>query len=170
MLIDVLTRNSVTISIWIASVSLCAPPEPLLPRSLVVTVNPPMPAKPLVGVKVIPSSAALMFASVPVNVIVVFSVPLPTVKVSPERVESVTRPLVAVSVTRSVPPPPSMSEMVIWFWLAALKTSGTLMLVAWSGGMVFTGASLTALTVMLTESVSVLFPPDPVLPRSSVMI
>ena len=64
------------------SVSLKAPPVPVLPKSSVVTVTVAVPLKDVVGVKVDPSKAVLISAIVPVNVIVVSSVPSPTVKVT----------------------------------------------------------------------------------------
>ena len=60
-----------------------------------------------------PARAALMFASVPVNVIVASAVPSPVLKLSPVRPLSVSVPLVAVSVTWSEPPAASTSLMLI---------------------------------------------------------
>ena len=64
----------------------------------------------------------------------------------------------------------STSAMEIRLPLAAEKTSAVSSLVVCAPGTVFTGASLTALTVMVTVSVSVSAPPVPVLPWSLVVI
>ena len=66
----------------ITSVSVNAPPVPVLPRSSVETVTVAVPLKDVFGVKVEPSRAVLISSMVPVNVIVVSSVPSPTVNVT----------------------------------------------------------------------------------------
>ena len=53
--------------------------------------------------------------------------------------------------------------------LAAEKVSVPSSFMVWAAGTVFTGASLTALTVMATVSMSVWAPPEPVLPWSLVV-
>ncbi len=65
------------------SVSLCAPPLPVLPWSLVVICKLAAPLKSAVGTKLNPSSAALRSASVPVKVITASATPSPAVKLRP---------------------------------------------------------------------------------------
>ena len=96
----------------------------------------------------------LMFAIVPVNVIVPSAVPSPTLKLRPVMPLSVIVPLVAVSVTWTEDEAASTSLMLIWLELPLEKTSAVSSLVLWAAGTVLTGASFTALTVMATESVS----------------
>ena len=105
-----------------------------------------------------------MLAIVPVKVMVASEVPSPTLKVSPVRLASVIVPLVAVRVTCTEAAPASTSLMLIWLPLPLEKTSVVSSLTLCAPGMEFTGASLTALTVMLTVSVSESAPPLPVLP------
>ena len=78
------------------SVSVWAPPEPVLPWSLVVTVRLAVPLKLPVGWNTRPLRAVLMLASVPVTVTV--PVPLP-LTVRPEVPARVSTPLVTASVT-----------------------------------------------------------------------
>ena len=75
------------------------PPAPLLPRSLTLTCTEPAPAKFRFGSKRSPSSAVLMLLSEPVKLIVVFDVPLPTVKLKPITPARDNLPLLAASVT-----------------------------------------------------------------------
>ncbi len=81
------------------SVSLKAPPDPVLPKSLVTIWILAAPLKLAVGVKLMPLSAALMLLIVPVITIVEFAVPLPVVKLSPVVPLKVIAPLAAVKVT-----------------------------------------------------------------------
>ncbi len=120
--------------------------------------------------------ALFRLVRVPVKVIVVSEVPSPALKLSPPVPPSVTLPLVAVSVTCSISSPTmtlsasSGSEVAIWLPFAAEKTRLVSSLVLWATGTVLTGASLTALTVIATGSVSLMGPPGPKLPRSLVRI
>ena len=111
-----------------------------------------------------------MFAIVPVKTMVASPVPSPVVKVRPAMPESVSVPLLEVSVTLTAPETASTSPMLIALPLPAENTSVVSSLVLCAMGTVLTGASLTALTVMLTVSLSVFAPPSPVFPRSLVVI
>ena len=82
------------------------------------------------------------------------AVPSPAVKVKPLRLASVSVPLLAVSVTRTLDVPASMSSMLIRLPFPVEKMSGVSSLVDCAPATVFTGASLTALTVMATVSTS----------------
>jgi hypothetical protein len=151
--------------------SVSAPPEPLLPRSLTAMSTAAPPALKFdVGWNTIPCSAALMFASVPVKVIVPSSFPSPCVKLRPVVWLSVILPWLPSSVTRRSPVATSMSAMLIALPLLVEKTRSTSSTTVCTAGAVMTGASFTALTVMLTVSVSLSAPPMPVFPRSLVMI
>ncbi len=130
------------------SVSLCAPPAPLLPWSLVAICRLAPPLTLAVGVRLMPESAALMFASVPVNVIAASAVPSPVENVSPDVPLSESVPCVPVSVTCIAAAPASTSPMLIRLPLAALNTSGTPSRAVCVPGTVFTGASFTAVTVI----------------------
>ena len=141
-----------------------------MPWSSVVMASDAAPLKSAVGVKVIPFSRLLMFARVPVKVMVASAVPSPTRNVSPAVDASVIVPLVPVSVTFIAAPPASTSLIVIRFPLAVSKVRTESSLTDCAPGTVLTGGSLTALTVMLTVSVSLLAPPVPVLPWSLVTI
>jgi hypothetical protein len=105
-----------------------------------------------------------MFAIVPVNVIIASAIPSPAVKVRPLTPLSVSVPCVDESVTRTVPPPASMSPMLIKFPLPLENVSVASSLTDCGPGTEFTGASFTALTVIATLSVSESAPPSPVLP------
>ena len=126
--------------------------------------------KSALGVKLMPARAALTSLINPVNDIDTSPVPLPLTNASPLVPLSVMVPLVAVSVICTALAPASTSLMLIRFALPAEKTSGVSSLVLCAPGTELTGASLTALTVMLTVSVSVIAPPVPLLPWSSVLI
>jgi hypothetical protein len=106
------------------------------------------------GVKYMPSSAALMSARVPVKVSVPSAVPSPSVKVRPVVRPSVSTPWVTESVTCTGLLAASASEMERALPLAVEKTnsaesSGVLC----AAGTVLTGASLTLVTAVLSESV-----------------
>ena len=107
------------------------------------------------GEKNIPASAALTFASVPVKVIVASADPSPAVKERPVSCESVSVPLVALSVIWSEPKAASTSLMLMRFPFPLENVRFVSSLTLCAAGTLFTGASLTALTVMLTVSVSV---------------
>src|SRR5882724_6004307 len=148
------------------STSVLAPPEPVLPRSLVVTVRLALPLKLPVGANTRPLRAVLMLARLPVTVTVPVPLPLTVRPAVPARVST---PLVAASVTWTFELPASTSAMAMALPAAVLKVSVPSSFMAWAAGTVFTGASLTALTVMATVSTSVWAPPEPVLPRSLVV-
>ena len=104
-----------------------------------------------------PFRAALTFTSVPRKVIVASAVPSPApvpfaslkLKLRPEVVLSVRVPLVAVSVTWMLFPPASRSATEIWLPLPLEKVSGVFCGVPCGPGTVFTGASLTAATLIV---------------------
>ena len=103
-----------------------------------------------------PSSAALIAAWVPVNVIVASFAPLPTVKTSPAVPASVSVPLVAVSVTSSGFTPASGSLTAIRLPEPVEKTSATSSAEICAAGTMFTGGSLARLaTVTVTVAVEV---------------
>ena len=102
-----------------------APPLPELPRSLRLMSSVPLPLKFDVGMKLSPASAALMSASVPVNVIVASVAPSPAVNVRPVVEPRVSVPFVAVSESSRSLVPESMSAMLIALLLPLLKTSVT---------------------------------------------
>src|SRR5215813_5260477 len=148
------------------STSLSGPPEPVLPWSLVVTVRLAAPLKFAVGWNTRPLRAVLMLASVPVTVTVPVPLPLTVSPVVPARVST---PLVAASVTWTLLLPASTSAIEMALPLATEKVSVPSSFMVWAAGMLFTGASSTALTVMATESTSLSGPPEPVLPWSLVV-
>src|SRR5262252_9545368 len=148
------------------STSVSGPPEPVLPWSLVVTVRLASPLKLAVGWNTRPFNAVLMLARLPVTVTVPVPLPLTVRPVVPARVST---PLVAVSVTCTLELPASTSAMLIALPLATLNVSVPSSFMVCAAGTVLTGASLTALTVMATESTSVSGPPEPVLPWSLVV-
>src|SRR5882724_5567837 len=156
----VLTGASLTALTVMATVStsVWAPPEPVLPRSLVVTVRLALPLKLPVGANTRPLRAVLMLARLPVTVTV--PVPLP-LTVRPAVPASVSTPLVAASVTWTFELPASTSAMAMALPPALENVSVPSSFMAWAAGTVFTGASLTALTVMATVSTSVWAPPEP---------
>ena len=82
------------------SVSLSAPPEPVLPRSFVLICRLAAPVKFAVGTKLSPFNAVLIAETVPVNVVVASFTPSPALKVNPLVVVSVIVPFVAASVDR----------------------------------------------------------------------
>ena len=94
----VLTGASLTALTVMAteSLSVRAPPEPVLPRSLVATVMLAAPLKLPVGANTRPLRAVLMLARLPVTVTVPVPLPLTVRPAVPARVST---PLVAVSVT-----------------------------------------------------------------------
>src|SRR5215510_4759409 len=164
----VLTGASLTAFTVMAteSLSLRAPPEPVLPWSLVVTVRLAAPLKLPVGANTRPLRAVLMLARLPVTVTV--AVPLP-LTVRPEVPASVSTPLVAASVTWTLLLPASTSAIEMALPLAVENVSVPSSLMVCAPGTVLTGASLTAFTVMATESLSPRAPPEPVLPWSLVV-
>ena len=83
------------------SVSVSVPPVPVEPRSLVV-IEIERGAGSAVGLKLRPSSAALIAACVPLKVMVASAVPSPVVNVRPAVPASVSAPLVPERVTRTV--------------------------------------------------------------------
>ena len=105
-----------------------------------------------------------MLATLPVKVITASAVPSPLLKVKPVVPESVIAPLLAVSVTSTGLAAMSRSAMLIGLPLPLENTRLVSSLVLCGAGMLLTGASLTALTVMFTVSLSESAPPLPVLP------
>src|ERR1044072_6158379 len=146
------------------SVSVFAPPDPLLPRSFVVMVKVAAPLKPSVGVKLMPFKAALMLLIVPWNVIVASAVPSPLhppqPKFRPLVPLSVNVPLVAVSVTWIAFGPASTSVTEIWLPAPLENVSGVFWLVLCGPGTTFTGASFTALMVIPFVAVLLLLAPS----------
>ena len=140
------------------SVSESGPPVPLLPWSFVVIVTLAVPLKPKFGVKLIPLSAALILAMVPVKVIVASAVPSPTVKARPLVPLSVNVPFVAVSVTWMALVPASTSETAIRLPPPLENVSGVFCAVLCEPGTVLTGASSTAVILMPRVACPVLVP------------
>ena len=101
------------------SVSLFAPPVPVLPWSLlVISIEPALVPE---GVKLMPLRTALIVPMSPVKVMVVSAVPSPVLKVTLEGSLRVIVPLVAVRVTSMSSVPASKSETKIWLPLLLLK-------------------------------------------------
>ena len=111
--------------------------------SLVVTLSVDEPLKSLAGLKLAPSSAALMAAAVPVICSVPVSLP---VKVTPAVDPSVSVPCVTTRVV--VNDAESTSDTVMALPLALENTHAVSSLVACVGGSEFTGASLVPVTVI----------------------
>jgi len=105
-----------------------------------------------------------MSESEPVKVMLASCVPSPDEKESPLICDSDSTPFATDSVTCMVSPPTSLSA--IEMALPPLNTRSVSSLTACGPGTVLTGASLTASTVIATESVSPCAPPEPVLARS----
>ena len=116
---------------------------PLFPRSEVVICSDALPVNPLVGAKLMPFSAALMLAMLPVKVIAALPL-LPLAKNKPVVPARVSVPLLAVNVTSTVPGPASTSLIEIRLPFADEKTSATFLPVLCVAGTALTGASLTA--------------------------
>ena len=102
-----------------------------------------------------------MAAAVPRKVIVASAVPSPAVKLRPVVPASVRLPLVTLSVTWLFAPAASRSAIEIWLPLADEKTLAVSSLVLCAPGTVLTGASLTAVTVMLLLAVALLNAVEP---------
>ena len=136
--------------IVMALVAVSVPPVPVLPWSLVTICRVAAPVKVLVGVKIAPLSRRLMFAIVPVNVMVAVDVPLPTEKVRPVVTGRATVPLVAFSWTWTGLLPASTSLIEMGLLVAVENTLSTPFGVCWGPGRLFTGASLTAATLSVT--------------------
>ena len=133
------------------SVSVSVPPVPVLPRSLDTIWSVAAPVKLVVGMKFIPASRRLMFAIVPVKVIVASVVPSPTENVRPVRTGRVIVPFVAVSWTWTVAPPASTSLIEMRLPLPLENVSGHVpRSVVRPTGRLLIGASLMAVTVMVT--------------------
>ena len=141
-------------------VSLLAPPLPEAPAfwSLVVKVNVTLPVKFVVGAKLsvlpkLPASRLMICAIVPVSVTVPVPDPVTLTPVVPA--PALSRPLETVSVVSMMALPASTSEIENALPLAVENTSVVFLAVNCGSGTAFTGASLTAVTVRLTVSVSV---------------
>ena len=137
------------------SVSLSAPPGPVLPRSSVEICTLALPMKPGVATKVAPASAALMSAMVPVKVMVASAVPSPVLKVSPWVPDRFSVPLVAVRVTWTgfVPASRSLTDSAV----PMLDENSSMP--SWSmvcaPGAMFSGASLLASSRLFRSIVTV---------------
>ncbi len=138
------------------SVSERAPPEPVLPRSLVVISKPAVPLKLADDVNDRPLSAALILAIVPVKVIAASAVPSPTEKVNPPIPARLKVPLVPVRVTCTWFAPASTSVIEIRLPLPLENTSATSSFAPCAPGTVFTGASLIAVMAVLNVTTAVL--------------
>ena len=153
----------------LSSVASKMPPLPTLPPSLVTMVKMTSPLKLLAGAK--PGAEtlakyALMSVWLPVSVRLVVPEPVMVTGLPANAVAtSVPVPTGTLKVTVIVPVAESKSNMLI-------PTSPTLVssLVVKLPGRLFSGASLTASTVMVLVSTSVSTPPTPVLPPSLVVI
>ena len=137
-----------------SSLSVCAPPLPLPPRSSVAMVSSALPANSESGMKVMPSSATLMAAIVPVKVIAASSPPSPEVKVSPAVPASVSVPWLAVRVTSTGLVPASASPMEIAFAFPVAKTSAVSWVVVCGPGTTLTGALFSPSRLITDTSVA----------------
>ena len=137
------------------SVSDIAPPAPLLPRSSVTMLNTAAPLKFAPGAKARPFSAALIDTRVPVKVRLALP-SAPPVSVMPAVPPRVSTPFVTVSVTCSALLAASTSPTLIALPFAALNTSAVSSPTTCAAGTVFSGASLTAVTLMRAVSVAAL--------------
>ncbi len=108
-----------------------------------------------------------MSATVPEKRIDPSPVPVPCPKVRPVVLGRVSWPCAELSVTVSVPPSASATRMPLP--PPVEKISGVSSSSVRRAGTALVGASPTGLTVRPTVSVSLLAPPAPVLPPSSVM-
>ena len=155
--------------IEIVSESVCSPPAPVLPRSLVVSVMVALPLKFDAGWRVRPfEEARVLLIAARGAVMVRPADPLPTTwpAVTPAvtAVSRVSVPVVLTSETWMLALPASTSAIERPGSASATSSS-----VAKDGGAVLTGGSLTAVTVIATVSMSVAAPPEPVLPWSLVV-
>ena len=132
------------------SVSLCAPPLPLPPWSLVAIVIPAAPVKFRVGRKLMPARAVFTAAIVPVKVMLASAVPSPTLKLKPAVPPRVSVPFVPARLIRARPAPRSGSPIE--------KASGPANTSAVSSGVLcapgteLTGASFTPSTLVSAMS------------------
>ena len=145
------------------STSVNVPPAPVLPRSLVVTVRvtAPFALAAVVYVTLLAAIKALMAVCVPVNTRLPDpepATPTPTTAVA------ASMPVGTLSVTEMPLAPASTSATLKP--VSAVTTSSVTVI---EPGVVLTGASLTALTAMLTVSISVNAPP-PTFPLSLVVM
>ena len=162
-----LTAFSVTVTV---PESESGPPAPALPRSFRVTFRVSVPLRSASGARVSPAaSARVAFSSLRVAVTVTVAEPLPMT--SPET----TPPVTAVDRVRVAP----LTDSTSWSSPLPASTSATetpltttevSSFVVSEAGLVRTGASLTAVTVIASVSVSVSAPPAPVLPPSSLVM
>ena len=150
------------------SVSISAPPAPVLPRSLVVTVSWLAPFTSRSGTKRSPPAAArvvLIADSEASRVTLVEPLALTSPAATPPATvvstESVA-PLWTLTTTRIVAAPASGSAMLMPPTLTGVSSS-----VVRLAGTVLTGARFWSLTVIAMVSVAVSAPPAPELPRSS---
>ena len=149
------------IVIALMSLSVLAPPEPVLPPSLVSMVSVADELDEKVGA--VASRKALMLATLPLSV--KEAVPL-LVTVTPPPDTAASVPVVTLKVVVTTPAAPASTSDTD----SPANTTGALLLPAKVAGKVLTGASLTAARVMMLVSVSVLMPPVPMLPPSLVVM
>ena len=97
-----------------------------------------------------PSSAALIAASVPLKLMLVSLLPVPTLKLSPATLASVTVPLAAVTVSCTRLAPASTSATVMALPVPEENSNAVSSAVACAAGTDSSGASLIALTVIAT--------------------
>ena len=111
-----------------------------------------------------------MSLRMPVKVIVASPEPSPTMNARPVVPLKLSNPLVAVSVTRTGSGSASASEIQIALPSVEENTRSLSSSIVCDTGAELAGGSLTAVTLMLTVSVSPNAPPEPVLPKSFVTI
>ena len=153
----------------LSSVASKMPPLPTLPPSLVTMVKSTSPLKLLAGAK--PGAEALakyalISVWLPASVRLVVPKPVMVTGLPASGVaKNVPVPIGTLKVTVIVPVSESKSKMLI-----PLKPRLMSSLVMKLPGRLFSGASLTASTLMVLVSTSVSMPPTPVLPPSLVVI
>ena len=146
----VLTLSAVVSSTGVRSMATRLTVVALPSEVLILTAPAPLLSE--VGWNTSPLSAALMLATVPLSVMAASLMPSPLVMVKPAVPLSVRVPCSAHTVTVSEPLSTSATEIVLP--LAGLKTTVLSSATTWVGGTVFTGASFTGFTVIVSVSVS----------------
>src|ERR1041385_7199141 len=147
------------------SISVSAPPEPVLPPSSIDAVSVTSPSKSRGGAKLSCDGLAryaLISAIVPDSVSELVPPPV-TLTLPPATALSV--PASTLNATVTMLPPASTSETEIPSNETDVSSS-----VDQLGGSAMSGGSLTGVTVILTTSTSDNGPPEPVLPSSSTVI
>ena len=128
-----------------------APPLPLLPRSLVLTVSVSLPKKLRLGVKRKPFNALLMSTSVPLNTIAALLL-VPLANTKPALVDNNNVPLPTAKLTCNTLPPASGSLTTMALPFAALKNRLLSSLTVCGPGTVFTGAWLGSMLLAASEA------------------